>query len=427
MASIHPRGSLVPQSLLSDNTESSVVSNDTELANVELVADTLTHQESYNTDRYNDLVKSLAGYASGSRIVVNYYRLFIDTVGNKATVTDVSGSRSANHSSYEHIKNMTLICQGSFLFNYDPDTTGSTVAGTALVYPGINPRKGDLFTYTLFSEQLGVFQVTSVERLTMDGASYHQIAFQMTEYGAGSPILASLPDQIIKTYYFSDISSSGAILLESGDYINAQTLVRYRQIMINTYFRKYYDTGFATLMPSDGVYDPYVVEYFLRTTSLVETRMRPSQLMPSPKFMDQTLWGRLIEDYDRSVDRLLPSMYVMKLTQSMFGTLMSPLIDNSFLEAVKDPNLESNFTKAILDTRTNYIFSENFYTKNIDAMTAFERMVYYAIVNRNISDICALISIIASVIASDSDDMFYHIPILLYLESLAHSQLTLRL
>ena len=138
-----------------------------------------------------------------------------------------------------------------------------------------------------------------------------------------------------------------------------------------------------------------------------------------------TLWGRIVSGYDTSLKRLKSSMYQIQLLQSMFGTMMSPLVTRTYLQVVKDTEQKSTFSKNILATEDNYVFTENFYKSDVDTMTTLEKMVYLAITQKNVKDTKALIDMMYAAIDSEDDTMFYIIPVLLYLESVAHARMTI--
>ena len=390
---------------------------------------------------------AVASYAAGSRIPVNYYRLIVNLDRDRSTSTDVSGSQSQNHKSFDLINGLILIVQGAFSFEYDSSNTKSKYTGEALISPGINPHNGDIFTYQLLSGQVGVFQITSVNRLSMDNGSFSRVTFFLTEYASDGMALASTKQQVREIYYYNPdlfLTSDHSALLTTQGYVDLQALRTLRQVLIDTYRKRFYHSGMGTYMPEDKIYDPYVVEYLLKAVSITEIKKRPNQLLPEPPNMEYTIWDRLLDKLNTSLLDVTPIFYRATFKQSMWGTIMTPLVGEQFL--IADPamghaKLQSTWpirvdTKpvgfnsvpqedgTVITTHDYYVLSEAFYKESFLDMSPLEQLLYVALTTGRIGDISKLIRLMEEVRHKDMKEMFYQIPLYLYLQRKAVTQIS---
>ena len=425
MGTISPRGSLPQTSTPAE--ENVVLKEDAAIAERDLISDTLTSRESIDQERYPKLIRQTSAYLTGSRVKVDYYRTIFTQQGNQATETDVSVSTSSNHEAFELIRNMILILNGEFAFEYDNETATSKETGECTILPGVEPHLGDYFIHPMIGGQMGVFKLDGLTRLSMSSGTAFNATFHLVDYASARPLLAKIHSQVAKVLYFDEsafLSSDGSVILTSDSYKQMSELRALRKILIDNYFRMFFSSSVNTLMRKDGVYDPYVVEYFLRTVSLTESRVRPYQLLPDPPRMDESLWGRFMETYNNSLMGVAKTARQVMYQQSMWSTSASPLVDNVFVyvESENEP-IQGSFTYVLQDRIEDYVFSEDFYASRA-TMTPFEELAHKAI-HKQVVDVPALLAYMKTIFQkSDKMEIFYHVPVCLYLITVANRMLT---
>lgn len=429
MAIIPQSGSLPPVSVsnpVNDIDQNNI--NDKAIADERHIADTLLTKESVNMVRYPSYVDSLLGYPTGAKLKVDLYRQIHSRHGNKATVTDLSATLSSNHVSYDLIRDLVLHLPQEIEYSYDSKAGNSESSGEAIVVPGINPHNGDIIAFPILGNQIGVFQITSVERASISNGSYLLIKFKMTEYGT-SGLLQKCKEQTRETYFFNQdtfLSSDGSALLTSKSYNLANEIARMRQKLLDFYSKKFYSDYYSTLMRPDGIYDPYILDFFNRTTSITEIP-RPTQHMPDHLEFDGSIWGRLLEPYNRSIEYVFKDYFIFELSQSFWGSRMVPLINKKFICMRNgDAPLASEFNYRKVGVEENYAFSIHFYEGDVLKMTDIEKILYQTIDTQICPNIDLLMNYCRTVINKPVDELFYTIPACLYLLKYAYNQITLQ-
>lgn len=358
-------------------------------------------------------------------MVVTYYH--ITSLGNlnRGVITDSTAQRDAIDVPVMRISNFEMKVPAGFTLTWDGESSESTVAGDAVVYPGVTPNLGDVFIYGLTSGQIGVFRVISVEPLSYHSSRLHRVSFQMRSV-LDATMQATLDDRVVKSVVFDKAMffDGNKTLLTEDSYAVNKTMIQMRAIMLNDYYREFFADDIGSLRRPDGIYDPYVVAFINQIVSFTETNRRPGQLLPEyEETYRHSVWHRLNNRLSLSTANLC---YLVESSVrghvfhdlSVNGLVNRPFI---YLRPDLDPAVPADWPT---DVEAGYVLSEAFYTGNVPGMNAFDTLIYEAITTRKISDVTAFIATYVDAYESwTPEERFYRIPAVIKLMALVRSNL----
>jgi hypothetical protein len=370
------------------------------------IEDTFINKTAFNPETYADTFKLLQRYSSGSRISVTYFLRSTPTSSvQRADSIDPSSLRSSTQTSYTEIKQFEIVIQSKGLqTGFSQDNQESKITGEALLYPGMKPRIGDLFITPIGDSTFGIFQVTSVDRLTYRQGSNHKITFFLREYASDDGV-AIIRRSVTKTVWFDKETYLGdaTTLLKEDSYICLKTMRQMRGILIRHYYNTFYDKQMNSIIAPDGTYDPYLVNYLNGKISLMDSIHRPAQLYPTILNYENCIWSRLTEVTNRTLFGLQAENSLVRCRVSRWDVSITSLanrvmvlIDNPNKQAMEAPTLSPNYnvpsppTPSVvqslqpISTGLPYVFSANFYAGDKVAMTPFEFMIHAVIQDRKI-------------------------------------------
>ena len=449
---------VVPQNInVTSPLAESYVTSTSDLTNYPIVNNPATDNVALDTTTYPQATGALLGYASGHRVRVTYFQQLTLGSQERTNVADYLNEINMVNVAYARINNFEITLQNAFNFDYSDEKGNANLEGRALIYPHFMPLIGDIFLYPVGEGKLMMLRVSECVPLSWRNEHYTQISFYSFSY-ASTAKLAELQASTRYTYWFDKTSYlfNGATLLEESYYRDLRDLRTFRPVLVQYYYRKFFNEGLNTYVRPDGLYDPYVTEYMAGMCSVIsgEVSKRPMQLYRDV-FMkyDNTIWRRLLDPHTTSIEDLSPFYTVDLFTTYANSIMVSPLIDRSFLKSITreeaDPyfNKDSALTNLSYPLSVNptplsnpncsqnplpavttypffnggqpfgyYVFTDNFYNGNIENMTPFELLVWNTIRTKQLPDSGSLLTLyIRQYLNLSPMDAFYHIPIYLRL------------
>jgi hypothetical protein len=415
-----------------------VISEEQQIDHQAYIEDTFVNKTSFNPETYAQTFQLLQRYAAGSRISVTYFLRSTPTGGlQRAEAIDPSSVRNPTQTSYTEIKHLEIVVQNKGLQSgFNSENQETKITGEALLYPGMQPRIGDLFVTPIGDAVYGVFQVTGVDRLTYRQGANHRITFFLREYASDDGVTL-IRRSVTKTVWFDKETYLGdaTTLLKEESYVCLQKMRQMRKILISQYYNTFYDKQMSSIMAPDGTYDPYLVHYLTSKISQLDSIYRPVQLYPILQNYDNCLWARLTEATNHTLIGLQANYQLMRYRVSRWDVTITGLA-NRVLVVLENPNKQAmhanpptvNYlvpprpTPRILDNLqsvadgTGYVLSANFYSGDKTTMTPFELLVYSVITDRRIFDLRDFIdNYLNTYSALTYEERYYFIPLYLWL------------
>lgn len=209
-------------------------------------------------------VSALLTHVEGSSWTVNYYSQVIDldsgTAGQGMNVNPI-------YQQYRLIKQMELKVSNPLSTVQDPDSKTLSVRGEATVYPFVIPNEGDMFLADVGDGKEGIFQITSVTRLSIFKQTCHTIEYTMVDY-SGDERLSDLNRKVVQTFHYErDFLMHGQNpLLFEEDYATVQYLRKNYKTITDRYFKAFFSREFSTMLvpaQDNPTYDHYVTDALL--------------------------------------------------------------------------------------------------------------------------------------------------------------------
>lgn len=354
-----------------------------------MIENTLTNNVSYNDDTFMDRRSLIAGYPEGRIIKVTYFSQNHPLVDTQAKPADVNMLTIDDvHLSWTQIRNFEIRVQNELNFEYSTDTNRSDVTGTGITFPGFVPRIGDVFLYMLRNGKIGVFYVTEINRLAMGQETYHQISFAAQSW-LDEPTKNQLHRQSTGIFYFDKekFLTGNVAFMSTKGYIEKKELLHIRREIVQNYMDRFYDTEFSSFMRPDEVYDPYVVEFWTRKVSCIQTEERPIQLFCSIQNYKKTIWAALTNNPIKDIKNIDWKYTIDTDFHTFWDVNITALIGHKFLYvgeergAVKAPTINTDGTPNAINA---YPYNLGYYEpyrsqfrKNSDEQMAMDRFWFY--------------------------------------------------
>lgn len=211
-------------------------------------------------------VSELLSHVEGSSWTVNYYSQAIDL---DSQVTGQGLGTAAVVQQYRLIEQMELKVTQPLTSSQDAETKTMTYVGTATTYPFVIPNKGDMFLASVGEGREGLFEVTDVQRLSIQKQACHTVEYQMIDW-SNPTRLADLARKTIDTLHFvTDFLRYGQNpLLFDEEYGHLQALRKNFRRMVRSYFDSFFSDEYKTVIlpgQDDPTYDPFLTHALLRT------------------------------------------------------------------------------------------------------------------------------------------------------------------
>lgn len=412
---------------------------------------------------------ALAMFTEGSTIVCTYYRQLVDIDDN---LMAQQVNRKAPYQQYEKIIGLEMKQQGDLNFSQDEQTKDVTITGTAIMFGGVIPNKGDMFRADLGDGQAGLFTLLNSERLSVRKESQYRVDFQVVSDDKDTERLEDLEAKVVDTLYFvKDFLNAGKNpLLIDAEYNAYVQLRRVFATMVNEYLRTFFSETCQTLIVPDQAqvtYDHFLTkavlsllettnnpmmrkvtlhnveqDYGFRTTTVWDSilQVEPSHLWAAAQRMEVrgaeltynlpafsgVFWAkidRLIYPIDRRTDAdriLAPSQPASHSVLTLSGAPVDDfqrLISKRNLtvaeQGLPEPIAPTPHIHRITDDEY-YVFSRAFYEQDSVRQSQLERLVW-SMLNQEDPDVTILYELVLESQKWDNLERFYYVPVLIAL------------
>lgn len=375
------------------------------------VKDTVTNQTAINTSKYPDVLRQMAAYIAGPKITVTFYHQNDNLVNERSNVSDLAGGIDPVHLAYTKIKNFQLNLKTYFDFSYLNEQTQSRFTGEAIVLPGFNPNIGDMFLYEIDRQRIGLFKINQAPtRLSIRNGTCHSIAFELLRLVSEADIL-ELDQGVRSTAWYNEqrfLNEPGA-LLQSDEVLILADVDKLYYVIYQYYQDTFFDSQiYHAYMRPDQVYDPYIIDFILKTVELMDTPdAYPQQLIQKPLNWHKTVWNKL----------LMPDAVPWSLYKSVYVTLLYPV---SF-RTVATSALANRPYLVCAETTQQSDDTEDCFLPNLGEMEAgelnsFQRLLYNYFEFGNINP-KLLFDLAEGYLSLTPNEQFYRIPVYMWLLS----------
>lgn len=289
-------------------------------------------------DSYQQNKSFLTGLTEGKIAIVTYYSQNAPICDVQTQEADLTmATRDDVHISWTEIRNFELRITGGFDYTYTEEDNTSHMEGEAIVLPGFLPKVGDLFLYMVRNDKIGVFTVSNSIRLALGQDTYHQIKFTMEEY-----LTETRRDQLKRqsqVWYFDKtkfVVGNNALLSTEG-FIQQKDLRHIRKEIIVNYMDRFYSDDFSSFMRPDGIYDPYIVEYWNKKISYDDCQVRPTQLLVAVQRYHKTIWSVLTMNPIKNLKNVEKYFSTATFVSTFWGVNITSLLGNKYLAIANEP------------------------------------------------------------------------------------------
>ena len=294
---------------------------------------TFLNNTSFNVDSFQQTKSLIAGYPEGRIIVVTYYSQNSPVADIQSNIVDIKMSTIDDvHLSWTEIRNFEVRISNEFSYDYDEENNVSQTTSTGIVWPGFRPRIGDFFLYKIRNEKIGIFYITNIKRLALGQDTYHQIDFTLQrwlDYG----LRDQLHRQTTQVLYFDKekFIAGNTSLLSTEGFIQKKDLLHLRSEIVQNYMDRFYSNDMSSFVRPDGVYDPYIVEYWNSKVSILDGRKRPLQLFIAMQNYKKTIWSAMTNNPIKDLSNYATSMNQVKMSSTFWGVNITTLLGKPYL------------------------------------------------------------------------------------------------
>lgn len=378
------------------------------LNNMPYVTDSNLNRFAINNSQYPETTKMLVGFIKGKRISVTYYRQLNQGGSNiRTNIADYATTRNVLNTEYQKILNLEITLPKGFEFTPNNENASVSITGQAMMYPNMNANIGDIFLAGTGDGRVGIFRVASVTPMSWRTDRIYAITFSIQSFLDESDMTAiegsvSITSVFEKENYFGGT----AALLSETTYLQLQKLKVLRSTFSKYFHQTFFDQGLGSYLRPDGLHDPHLTLFMSNKITFSDVVFRAKNLYgKNPFSYNSTLWARLQDRYNTSLNGVYPYYIIASVRDSRLGAYVTELHGKSIVLPTNDS-----------EAGTLYLFSNDFYTGNLSGMDAFETCIYNVITTRKAGDLNTLITeYLDTVFTLSMDDQFYRIPLYIHL------------
>ena len=380
------------------------------------------NKEAINADRYNNILKKLKGYADGSEITITYFKKVHSDTNNNSMDMDVSFDLNNVYQNYIQINNFKIKLRNQLEFSYDTENNISNVTGTALVYPKFDASMADLFIYRIddiSDGKIALFKINNApSRLSIKASSFHEVSFDLVKF-ITTDELNKLYGAVREVAWFNKTRflTEEAALIKSNEEFAIHDADKLIKMLTNFYVNTFYETEiFQTYMKLDDSYDPYILDFILKTIDNPYDKDLPLQLLVTYPFQQRTIWDKF-SNRDLPWNTIILDYILLKNEYRFYDTDISPLINKEIVTLY--------ITQKLGDKVTVLPYLDFYAGPDSDkAISDFEQLVYLYL-NNNQVVLDDLFNISRTYNYLTKEQQFYYIPIFIHiLKDVKYSILT---
>ncbi|AFI55456.1 hypothetical protein TSMG0173 [Halocynthia phage JM-2012] len=200
-----------------------------------------------------------------------YYYQMLRQKDDVSDVVDVLVD--ASYQQYTKINNYVAKLQGDLSYTITEDTKESALVGQMIIVDAIVPNKGDVWVAERGVNRIGVFLVTSTERLSGFSNAAYLIDIKLIEESDSTSRgkrLQSLEEKVVSNYHYNEkyLYLGSKPLLSTNELHQSKNRRQDGIRLAEDYMREFYRNDACTLvLDIDGtlIYDPYLTEFVTNT------------------------------------------------------------------------------------------------------------------------------------------------------------------
>lgn len=303
-----------------------------------VVEKTFLNNTSVTEDTFQQNASYLSGLVEGRILIVTYYSQNSPITDIQSTSADLTMKpKDDTHISWTEIRQFEMRLSSEMNFEFQDTEITSNFTGEAVVLPGFSPRIGDFFLYEVRNGKIGVFSISQTARLALGQETYHKINFTMEQY-----LDATMRDRLRKqstVWYFDKtkfLCGNHAYLNTEG-YIQQKDLQHIRREIIVDYMNRFYDQEFSSFMNPEGIFDPYVVEYWNKKIGIEDCRQRPIQLLIEVQNYHKTIWSVLTMNPIKNLKNVQKDYSTTTMVSTYWGANITALLGHQFITVGDEP------------------------------------------------------------------------------------------
>ena len=336
--------------------------------------DILTTRTAISKDKFPEVYNGLLKYNTGSTIKVTYYRKYSSYLNKQSENYSFSLEQADIDLSYDLIYNFEIALESALDINYDNETGEFSIDGTAFIYPRTDPKIGDIFLYKILNDNIGVFIINNIDRLSISINSQYKISFNLYSF-LNDDITNKLNNNIAHVYYFDKQKyiDNNVILLDSDTYITYNKLNKIQLHILDNYLNIFYNknknTLFNTYIKNNNniidYYDPFIIEFLYNSIEITKSKYSIKQLfgnLVDNNFFN-TIYNGLINH-----DIYMINLYkyvIVKKNFNIYNANITSIVSDYFLYPIEDTDDFNKLSKDnnyyIYNDLNYYIFSQTFY------------------------------------------------------------------
>lgn len=275
---------------------------DENLTERKYVVNSVNNQTAVNTERLGTVVADLKGFAEGTPKEVTYYKEHYSETDIKGKRDDPDDTLNNAHKSILKIYGFEIRFTTSLQYEHNTSEQTNKLTGEGYTYPGFQPEQGDQFVLYMGDGRYGLFQIIEMPtRMSIRASTYFKIVFALVSYMSEEEKLEK-EEKVVDAAWFDKqrfLNEPGALLYHD-EYVEMRFLEKQRSKMIHYYSSRFLDQKVMySYMRPDGIYDPYVTDFLLKTLDLTEVGSLATQLYCNAPLLDMSVWAALI-------DRMIP-------------------------------------------------------------------------------------------------------------------------
>lgn len=303
-----------------------------------VVEKTFLNNTSVTEDTFQKNASYLSGLVEGRVLIVTYYSQNSPITDIQSTPADLTMQpKDDTHISWTEIRNFELRMSSEMNFEYQDTEVTSNLTSEGIVLPGFVPRIGDFFLYEVRNGKIGVFTISQIARLALGQETYHKINFTMEEY-----LDATKRDRLRKqstVWYFDKtkfLVGNHAYLNTEG-YIQQKDLQHIRREIIGNYMDRFYSQEFSSFVNPEGIFDPYVVEFWNKKIGIEDCRQRPVQLLIKVQNYHKTIWSVLTMNPIKNLKNVCKDYSTSTMVSTYWGANITALLGHKFITVGDEP------------------------------------------------------------------------------------------
>lgn len=240
---------------------------------------------------------SLLQHVEGASWIIDWYSQILDT---DSQLTGQQTTTSAVFQQYNKVEKLELKVTSPLSESQDADTKVISYAGTALVYTGVIPNEGDMFTADIGDGQIAVFKILTTVKKSVFKKSAYEISYTIT---TDDPVfIKDLEAKTINRYaYRKDFIDHGQDpLVITHDNRILEELQHSYQALAKQYFPRFFNKEFMTFTvpgQSNVTYDPYFTDFLVKMfdndDSIVLQEVRRMNVSDDAAYTQNNFWTAL--------------------------------------------------------------------------------------------------------------------------------------